>query len=69
MLTSEQLDVCAGIALLYGDEDEYSGRLAKAMRLGDYEEAEHVSAVMLVLLYGREEKGAKLASELWNAAF
>ena len=69
MLTPEQLDVCAGIALLYGDEDQFSARLAAAMRFGNREEAEHVSAVMITLLYGKDVEGVKLAAELWSQAF
>jgi hypothetical protein len=73
MKFSEQLDACDGIALLYmGSDrvpDEYTQRLRAAMEDFDVDEMEHVAALMVTLLYGRDDPQARLAAEKWNKAF
>jgi hypothetical protein len=68
---SEQLDACAAIALLYTgpDPDRYTHRLLVAMENSDIDEMEHVAALMVTLLYGRNDPQARLAAEKWNKAF
>jgi len=61
------MDLCAGLALLYGDQ-EYSSRMFVAMMAEDDQEMEHLSAVIISAIVGRgtvlpnfiEEKYLKL---------
>ena len=72
-LTAEQKDVCSGIALLYlksmAGPDEFTERLVRAIKEDEADEAEHISAVMVTLMYGAEDDQAKFASKRWNEAF
>lgn len=75
VMTSEQLEVCADVARLYtgdldGPGDEYTLRLEIAMNEDNETECQHVSALMVTLLYGRGiEQTARLANERWRTAF
>mgnify|MGYP001558675689 CR=1 FL=1 len=68
MLTPDQTDLCAGLALLYmgptGPADEYIERIRLAMSDGDAEEAEHVSAILLSLLHA-QGKAEPWMGERW----
>jgi len=76
-LTENQIDFCAGTALVYmgpdGPVDEYVVRLRKAMEAGDAYEAEHITALMVVRLIGRDsERGVKdhrFLARWWSAAW
>lgn len=74
-LTAKQEDACSGIALLYigpsGNSDEYVERLHTAMESGDVDEAESVSADMLLMLLLMElpEESFWTAREIWHKAF
>lgn len=67
-ITPEMTEACSGIALLC-DDAELSQRLIVAMENDDRDEAEHVSALMVVLLYGKGDEAARSASWWWSAAF
>lgn len=56
-MTNSQKDFCSGVGLLYlgplGVPDQYVHRLCDALWADDVDEAEHVAALMLVILYRR----------------
>ena len=63
-------DLACGIALLYmgKDEngDEYTTRLKRALEEDDFEEIEHVTALMLTLPYGESKSVPKWVVVAWG---
>lgn len=63
----------SGLALLYmgpdGKPDPYVHRLMAAMKAGDFDELEHVSALMIVLLHGRGVELPDWVTPTWLSIF
>jgi len=70
MISPEVADAACGIALCYSgqSDDEYSTRLVAAMESSDMNEIEHVTALMICLMYGREElpEVLKQCNQAWR---
>lgn len=70
-LTIDQQDLCAGLALLYMSiqpDSEYINRMKQAMEAGDTCEAEHVSALLLMLL-DAESMTEKWMFDRWSSVW
>lgn len=66
-------DLLSGLSLLYmGPElvgDEYTERAEASVRWRDEEEAEHISAVLIVMLLGKGVKVEQWMTERWSKLF
>jgi hypothetical protein len=71
-MTDSQKDFCSGVSLLYmgpdGEADKYIQRMRTALATDDADEAEHVSALMLLRLNCRNYPIREL-SERWTREF
>lgn len=62
-------DLCCGLALIYlgpdGESDPYTDRLFIALKENNAEEMEHITALLISMLYGRGQSPPQFALDTW----